>query len=248
MSEKNFIECLPRKSAFKVGLASGLGIAFIIGFFILLGFLINKNDNAGESKNIGYINKDNNNNEEPADDTLFNIAESIGVNIKKLGKCVEDDKFASKVAESAKSAQAAGARGTPYSVILYKDLKVVIPGALPYDQIKIMLDAMIAGETPDTNDPSINIIPINDSDWVLGNKDGEISIIEHTDLDCPFCKRFHGTMHEVVDNYPNVGWALRHFPLTQLHPDAVNKAKTAECVGDVGGNDKFWKFVDELSK
>ena len=54
-------------------------------------------------------------------------------------------------------------------------------------------------------------------------------------------------MHEIIDNYPNVGWALRHFPLTQLHPDAVNKAEAAECVGDIGGNDKFWEFVDLVS-
>ena len=204
-----------------------------------------------ESEEVQWCNSSNYNTR------ICIFVENIGVNIKDLEKCMEDNRFASKVAESAENAQAAGASGTPYSVILYEDLKVVIPGALPYETIQVYLDTMIV-EAPGfggvdvlfsgIHDPSINIIPINDSDWVLGKKDGEISIIEHTDLDCPFCKRFHGTMHQVIDNYPNVEWALRHFPLTQLHPDAVNKAKTAECVGDVGGNDKFWKFVDELSK
>lgn len=232
MSEKNFIESLPQKSAFKVGLLSGLGIAFVIGFFILLGFMVNKDGNNTPSTNAN---------------PLVAIAEDIGVKAKKLEACIEEDKFASKVSESSKKAQEAGVRGTPNSLILYKDLKVRIPGALPYEQVKGMLDSMIAGETPETNEPDVIIEPINDSDWVLGNKDAEISIIEFSDLDCPYCKRFHTTMHQVIDNYDNVKWAFRHFPLPQLHPDATNKAKTAECVGDIAGNEKFWAFIDKLS-
>ncbi len=236
MSDKNFINSLPPKSAFKVGLVSGLMISFVIGFFILLSFVIDKDDNNnGASTELSNA------------DPLVAIAKDMGINTKKLTKCIEEDRYANKVNDSSKSAQNAGARGTPYNVILSGDLKVVIPGALPYSAIQEMLDTIISGEIPETNDPTISIEPVSDEDWVLGNKNADISIIEFSDLDCPFCKRFHVTMHQVIDSYNNVNWVFRHFPLPQLHPDATNKAKVAECVGDIGGNDKFWKFVDVLS-
>ncbi len=233
---KNFINSLSSKSAFKVGLLSGLAFAFVVGFFILLGFVVDKDGSDNDSDGLSAANP------------LVTIAKELGVNSKKLNKCIEADKFADKVAADSRGAQDAGARGTPYNVILSGDLKVVVPGALPYSQVKEMLDTIIAGGTPETNDPNLNIEGIKDGDRVLGDKDAPITIVEFSDLDCPFCKRFHVTMHQVIDNYDNVNWVFRHFPLPQLHPDATNKAKTAECVGDVAGEDKFWEFVDVLSK
>ena len=233
---KNFINELSSKSAFKVGLLSGLAVTFVIGFFILLGLVFDKDDNSDDSNGLSAANP------------LVTIAKELGVNSKKLNKCIKADKFADKVASDSRSGQDAGARGTPYNVILSGDLKVIIPGALPYSQVQEMLDTIMAGGTPENNDPNLNIEGIKDGDRVLGDKDAPITIVEYSDLDCPYCKRFHGTMHQVIDNYDNVNWVFRHFPLPQLHPDATNKAKTAECVGDVAGEDKFWAFVDSLSK
>ena len=39
--------------------------------------------------------------------------------------------------------QAAGAKGTPYSVIIKGDQEIVIPGALPFERIKEMLDPLL---------------------------------------------------------------------------------------------------------
>ena len=233
---KNFINELSSRSAFKVGLLSGLAVTFVVGFFILLGLVVNKDDNGDDSNGLSAANP------------LVAIAKELGVNSKKLNKCIEADKFADKIASDSRSGQDAGARGTPYNVILSGDLKVVIPGALPYSQVQEMLATIMAGGTPENNDPNLNIEGIRDGDRVLGDKGAPITIVEYSDLDCPYCKRFHGTMHQVIDNYDNVNWVFRHFPLPQLHPDATNKAKTAECVGDVAGEDKFWEFIDVLSK
>ena len=41
---KNFINSLSSKAAFKVGLLSGLAVTFVIGFFILLGLVFDKDD------------------------------------------------------------------------------------------------------------------------------------------------------------------------------------------------------------
>ncbi len=236
--QDNMINNMSPKSAFKTGLIGGIAIAFIIGFFILLGAYINKDkDDNDTDTNNGDVNVE-------VGSSLEDIAESIGLKGKKFNECLESKKHSNRVQETSQQAQAAGAKGTPYSIILFEDMKIPIPGALPYTAVKQMLDSIIAGEAQEGNDPSIDIQGIGDNDWVLGDKDAEITIIEFSDLDCPYCKRFHGTMHQVINEYDNVNWVYRHFPLPSLHPDATRKAEASECAGDLGGNDKFWEFID----
>ena len=44
MSEKNFFDNLNSKTAFWLGAAGGLGVMFVIGFFVLLSILLNQGD------------------------------------------------------------------------------------------------------------------------------------------------------------------------------------------------------------
>lgn len=74
--------------------------------------------------------------------------------------------------------------------------------------------------------------------------EGDYTIIEYSDIDCPFCKRFHPTMQQVLTNYDGqVRWAYKHLPLTSLHPNARVKALASECAADQG---KFWEYLDAL--
>lgn len=80
--------------------------------------------------------------------------------------------------------------------------------------------------------------------WVKGSGNADITIVTYSDFDCPYCGRFHDTLNEVLANYPDdVNIAFKHF---SLHPDSKKKALAAECVGKIGGNDKFWQFHDIL--
>jgi protein-disulfide isomerase len=59
--------------------------------------------------------------------------------------------------------------------------------------------------------------------YVLGKKDAKITIIEYSDLLCPFCKRHYNaqTIENLVKKYPNdVNMIFRQMPLPQLHPTA----------------------------
>lgn len=79
-------------------------------------------------------------------------------------------------------------------------------------------------------------------DHIRGNVDASITIVEYSDLECPFCSRFHDTMKQVIDQYgDDVRWVYRHFPLTSIHPNAVPAALASECAGAQG---KFWEFTD----
>ncbi len=90
---------------------------------------------------------------------------------------------------------------------------------------------------------------ITSGDHIRGNPDAPVKIVEYSDTECPFCKRFHSTMKEVMDTYGKdgkVAWVYRHFPLDQLHSKARKEAVALECANEQGGNDKFWSYADRL--
>lgn len=89
--------------------------------------------------------------------------------------------------------------------------------------------------------------PITGDDYIRGNPNAPIMLVEYSDYDCPFCKTFHETMRQVMAEYGTtgeVGWVYRHFPLAQLHPNAPLIAEASECVAELAGKDAFWKFTD----
>lgn len=90
-----------------------------------------------------------------------------------------------------------------------------------------------------------SIAPVDaDSDHIRGDADAQITVIEYSDLECPFCARVHPTIKQVVADYPGqVNWVFRHYPLS-FHPSAQKSAEATECAAEMGGNDKFWAMVD----
>jgi protein-disulfide isomerase len=87
---------------------------------------------------------------------------------------------------------------------------------------------------------------ISDADPQRGPASAKVTLVEYSDFECPFCKRFHPTLQEVKQKYgDNVRWVYRHLPLS-FHEYAQNQAEVAACVMQVSGSDAFWKFSDAL--
>ncbi len=86
-----------------------------------------------------------------------------------------------------------------------------------------------------------------DRDHIYGNPDATVSLIEYSDFECPFCKRFHPTAKRIVDAYDGqVNWVYRHFPLAFHNPGAQTQAEASECAASLGGNDAFWAFSNKI--
>lgn len=87
---------------------------------------------------------------------------------------------------------------------------------------------------------------LTDKDHVRGDRNSRIALIEYSDLECPFCQRFHPTAQQAVDEYPGqVKWVYRHFPLS-FHANAQKEAEASECAGELGGNEAFWTYIDKI--
>ncbi len=88
------------------------------------------------------------------------------------------------------------------------------------------------------------IKPLLPTDHLLGNKAAKVMIIEYSDTECPFCKQFHNTLHQLVSEYNGqVAWAFRHFP---VHTKSVHEGSALECAAEIGGNAAFWKYADKV--
>lgn len=90
------------------------------------------------------------------------------------------------------------------------------------------------------------ILTIKSTDHVFGNSKATIVFFEYSDLECPFCKMFNETMKQIVaQEGDKVAWVYRHFPLS-MHSKAPKEAEASECVAELGGNDAFWRFTDNV--
>ena len=87
-------------------------------------------------------------------------------------------------------------------------------------------------------------VPLDD-DPVLGPADAPITIIEFSDYECPYCRKWHVEVFgPLLETFPDqIRFVYRDFPLTSIHPNAVAAAEAANCAGD---QDMYWEFNELL--
>jgi len=78
--------------------------------------------------------------------------------------------------------------------------------------------------------------------YVQWNKDAKVTVIEFSDVQCPFCQRHtnNGTLDQVVEKYwDDVNVMFAHFPLG-FHENAQKAWEAIECAGKVWGEEWFF--------
>ena len=84
-------------------------------------------------------------------------------------------------------------------------------------------------------------------DHIRGEASAEVSLIEYSDFECPFCKSFHGTPMALMARYAGrINWVYRHYPLDFHNPAARREAIASECAAQIGGKEAFWRYADAV--
>ncbi len=169
---------------------------------------------------------------------------SLVPNSDAFNLCLKDPAILSKIQADQKIGESLGVNGTPSTfigkkdasgnIVLYKDN---VSGALPE---QVVLQAINA-----TNKVLTQNVIKNENLHIYGNPNAGTFLVEFSDLQCPFCERFHPTIKGIVDKSGGkIAMVYMHYPLP-FHEKAIPLATRAECINAQSGNTGFFEFIDQ---
>jgi protein-disulfide isomerase len=133
-------------------------------------------------------------------------------------------------------------QGQEIPVYVSNDGKYLISDLIPLDT------ELPTGFDGDGNSEPV-FVELGDSP-VKGDVDAEVTIVEFSDYQCPFCSRFYSdTLPSIDENYIKTGkvkLVYMDFPLNDIHPEAQKAAEAAKCIGAQLGDEGYFKMHDKL--
>ncbi|MEK7663844.1 MAG: DsbA family protein [Patescibacteria group bacterium] len=130
--------------------------------------------------------------------------------------------------------------GNTYDSYVTRDGKLFFPQAYNISQTT-------AGGNNSGNITRGNVsFDITSENHIRGNVSAPITLVEFSDFECPFCESHVPTLERILSEYKDkVRLVYKHFPLTNIHPNAQKAAEASECASEQG---KFWEYHDILFK
>ncbi|MBI4232538.1 DsbA family protein [Candidatus Peregrinibacteria bacterium] len=85
---------------------------------------------------------------------------------------------------------------------------------------------------------------VADGEWIKGNPDAKVTLVEYSDFQCPACKSRETIVKSLIGEFGNhIKFVYRHFPLQSIHANAHLAARASEAAGIQG---KFWEMHDAI--
>src|SRR6266496_3860844 len=81
-------------------------------------------------------------------------------------------------------------------------------------------------------------------DYVFGDKQAKVVLVEYGDYECPGCESLYPVLKSISVQYKDkIAFVFRELPLTTIHPNALAAATAAEAAGLQG---KYYEYHDLL--
>lgn len=86
----------------------------------------------------------------------------------------------------------------------------------------------------------------NQDDGILGNPDGDVTIVEFFDYRCGFCRRHYQDVKRLVKEDGNIKWVVKHFPVLDRPGQPALSKKAALAAVAAMKQGKFAAFHEAL--
>jgi protein-disulfide isomerase len=87
-------------------------------------------------------------------------------------------------------------------------------------------------------------VPVTPHDHSRGPANAPVTLVEYGDYECGYCGAAHPIVNLVCEHFgPRLRFVFRHFPLSQVHPNAE---AAAECSEFAGAHGRFWEMHDGI--
>lgn len=134
-------------------------------------------------------------------------------------------------------------KNTPWAilVIIFAVINLILAG--------VIINKVFFAE--DENTTSDIIQNSNTTLLVIGNPNAKVTLTEYSDFECPFCKRFYSDAYkQIKTEYIDTGKVkvvFKHFPLTNIHQNALPAAIAVECALEQGKGPQMHDKIFESS-
>ncbi len=116
-----------------------------------------------------------------------------------------------------------------------------LTGSMP---CKTVFDYVTTEETDQYQAVADQLPAVSDSDWIRGDVNAPITIVEYADFQCPACGNFALYLEALQDAFPDsIRIVFRDMPLPSIHDKAYIASMVAKAAGNQG---YFWDMYDIL--
>jgi protein-disulfide isomerase len=175
-------------------------------------------------------------------DNLLDYARQLNLDVERFQNRLQTGYYRPAIEKDVAFAQSLGVEGTPTFFI--KNQKLV--GAQSQERLKAAIAAALMNPKGTTFDPAaqaraeLKELDLSHSP-VRGNQQAPVTIIEFSDMQCPFCAAVVPTLRQLTEQYPDqIKWVFKNFPLS-FHKDSPLAHRATLAAGEQG---KFWEMHD----
>ncbi|MEW5987908.1 MAG: thioredoxin domain-containing protein [Chloroflexota bacterium] len=177
-----------------------------------------------------------------ANEVYKGFATELSLDPEAFASCLVSGRYDAVIQASVDEGRALGVSGTPTFFIN----GFPVSGARPMEVFDYAVGLAEEGKLADAYvqeapaaEPTPNAgpveVPIGDA-YVMGDENAPVTIVEYTDFQCPYCQRhFLETYPQLMEQYVETGivrYVFKDFPLTDLHPQALQAHEAARCARD----------------
>lgn len=130
--------------------------------------------------------------------------------------------------QTAKQQKRAYRRFAQWSIV------ILVAGGIIFGMIQL-------AKIPTDNSIPVSVSTVADDDWVKGNSDSNVIIVEYLDFECEACGAYYPLVKRLTEEYGDrVLFVSRYFPLAG-HRNSMTSALAVESAGKQG---RYWEMHD----